>query len=139
MIFMDCLFCKIVSKEIPAHIIYEDEATLGFLDINPRAPGHTLIIPKKHGGYIFDFSEAELGKIFSAVKNAAQKINKALSPAGFTIGINHGKSAGQVVEHFHINIMPRFENDGGGSVHSVVLNPPKESLESVKERILKSE
>ncbi|MGC9611077.1 MAG: HIT family protein [Minisyncoccia bacterium] len=133
---MDCLFCKIISKEIPGLVVYEDEATLGFLDINPRAPGHTVIIPKKHGGYIFDFNEAELGKIFSAVKNMARKINKALSPDGFTIGINHGKSAGQVVEHLHIHIMPRFKDDGGGSIHSVVSNPPAESLEEIRKKIL---
>jgi histidine triad (HIT) family protein len=135
---MDCLFCKIISKEIPAQIVYEDAAALGFLDINPRAPGHTVIIPKVHCATILDLGDKSIGPVFAAVRNAANMLKKTFSPDGFTIGINHGASAGQVVEHFHIHVIPRFKNDGGSSIHSVVLNPSEESLESIKEKILKS-
>ena len=133
---MDCLFCDIASKKIPAHIVYEDEETLGFLDIKPLAPGHTVIIPKTHAESILDLKDELINPVFGAVKKMTERLKKVLGPEGFTIGINQGKTAG--VDHLHVHIIPRWENDGGGSIHTVVLNPPKETLESIKEKILKS-
>jgi len=133
----DCLFCKIAKKEIGADVIYEDDSTLAFLDINPRSPGHTMIIPKVHAQNILDLPDGEIEGVFKAVKKVTNLILKALQPDGFTIGINHGKVSGQVVEHLHVHIMPRFADDGGGSVHGVVNNPPKESLQQIKNKILK--
>lgn len=135
---MDCLFCDIASKKIPAEIVYEDENVVGFLDINPRAPGHTVIIPKVHSESILDMKMEAVAPVFGAVKIMTVKLERALAPDGFTIGINHGKSAGQAVSHLHVHIIPRWVNDGGGSIHSVVSNFPKETLESVKEKILKA-
>ncbi len=135
---MDCLFCDIVAKKIKGSIIYEDERTIAFLDINPRAPGHTLVIPKNHCETILDLDEKEVGPVFSAVKRMTEVLKKALNPDGFTIGINQSKAAGQVVDHLHIHIIPRWKNDEGGSVNSVVLNKTDESLESIKEKILES-
>ncbi|MFA5083805.1 MAG: HIT family protein [Candidatus Paceibacterota bacterium] len=132
---MECLFCKIIKKEIPAEIIHEDEKTLAILDINPRAQGHTMVLPKVHAETILDLPDDEIGPLFSAVKKITQLIQKGLEPEGFTIGINHGKISGQVIDHLHIHIIPRFENDGGSSIHSVVNNPPKESLKEIKNKI----
>lgn len=133
----DCLFCKIAKKEIPASFIYEDVSTIAFLDIHPHAVGHTMVIPKEHRETILDASEKEIGAIFSAVKKVTDLIQKKLHPNGFTIGINHGKVSGQVVEHLHIHIIPRFTGDGGGSIHSVVNMPGDKSVDEVL-RILKS-
>ena len=133
---MDCLFCKIANKEIPALIVHEDGDTMGFLDINPLAPGHTVIIPKAHVEDISGMKDELAGPIFKAVKNMAMNLKKALAPEGFTIGINQGKTAG--IDHLHIHIIPRWDNDGGGSIHTVVKNPPKEKLESIREKILKT-
>lgn len=135
----DCLFCKIASKEIPSAVVYEDENTLGFLDINPRSPGHTVIIPKAHAVTILELDDERIRVLFGAVRNMTEKLKKALDPEGFTIGINHGKPAGQAIDHVHVHIIPRWRDDGGGSIHSVVSNPPKETLESIKERILKAD
>lgn len=135
---MDCLFCNIAARKIPAQIVYEDENTIGFLDINPRAPGHTVLIPKFHVETILDLGTESVNSVFGAVKNMTAKLKKSLNPDGFTIGINHGKPAGQAIDHFHIHIMPRWRGDGGGSIHLVVANPPKEGLESIKEKILKA-
>ncbi|MDP3052707.1 MAG: HIT family protein [bacterium] len=132
---MNCLFCSIIKKEIPAEIIYEDEKTLAILDINPRAPGHTMVLSKVHSETVLDLPENEVEPLFSAVKKITKLIQKSLKPEGFTIGINHGKISGQVVDHLHIHIIPRFENDGGSSIHSVVNNPPKESLREIKNKI----
>lgn len=131
-----CLFCQIANKAHAADIVYEDDHTVGILDIFPRTTGHVMIIPKVHAETILDLPEAELEPVFLAVRKMTAILQRALAPDGFTIGINHGKVAGQAIDHLHIHIMPRWHNDGGGSLHSVVGNPPKESLKSIKERIL---
>lgn len=133
---MECLFCKIANKEIPAEIIYEDSEAVAFLDINPRTTGHTMVIPKIHVENILDLPEEKIDGLFKALKKATDLLNKSLRPDGFTIGINHGKVSGRVVEHLHVHIMPRWFGDGGGSVHDVVNNPPKESLAEIKNKIL---
>ncbi|OGG43694.1 hypothetical protein A3G50_00820 [Candidatus Jorgensenbacteria bacterium RIFCSPLOWO2_12_FULL_42_11] len=132
---MDCLFCKIIKKEIPAEIIYEDDRSLAILDINPRAPGHAMVMPKIHSQTILDLPENKLGLLFEAVKKVAGLIQKGLKPEGFTIGINQGRISGQVIDHLHVHVIPRFEGDGGASVHSVVNNPPKESLKDIADKI----
>ena len=134
---MDCLFCQIANKQRGAEIVYEDDRVVGVLDVFPRTPGHTMIIPKAHYETILDMPAEEVGPVFVAVKNMTAILQKALDPDGFTIGINHGKVAGQAIDHLHIHIMPRWHNDGGGSLHSVVGNPPKESLKDIKERIMR--
>ncbi|HDH31502.1 MAG TPA: HIT family protein, partial [Candidatus Wolfebacteria bacterium] len=73
--------------------------------------------------------------VFSAVKKITEILDKSLNPDGFTIGINHGRVSGQAVDHLHIHIIPRFKNDKGGSIHTIIHNPPKESLEEIKKKI----
>lgn len=132
---MACLFCGIIAKEKPAQIIYEDGAVVATLDIFPRAIGHTLVLPKKHVQNILELDDADVGPVFEGVKNVTALLKKALVPHGFTIGINHGTVSGQAVEHLHIHIIPRFEGDGGGSIHGVVDSPPAQSLEEVARMI----
>ena len=134
---MTCIFCKITQKQIPAEIIYEDDSTVAILDIHPRSPGHTMILPKAHAENILDLPEDKINGAFQAVKKVTELLRQALKPDGFTIGINHGKVSGQTVEHLHIHVLPRWHNDGGGSIHNVVDNPPKESLEEIKGLIQK--
>lgn len=132
---MDCLFCKIAKKDIPAAVIYEDEKTMAVLDVRPRAPGHTMVIPKNHAENILDLEEKNVGPMFLTVKKLTAILNEVVRPDGFTIGINQGRASGQAINHLHIHIIPRFNNDKGGSIHSVVNNPPKESLEEIARRI----
>ncbi len=132
---MDCFFCKIINKEAPAEIIYEDANAMAFLDIHPKAPGHTMVVPKIHAETILDLPKEEVGELFGAVKKITELLDKSLKPDGFTIGINHGEASGRIVEHLHIHIVPRWYNDGGGSIHSVVDNPPKQSLKEIKAQI----
>jgi histidine triad (HIT) family protein len=135
----DCLFCKIINKEIPALVIYEDASALAFLDIAPRVEGHAVIIPKHHAATLVDLPESEVRPLFSAVRSVAGILSKSLQAEGLTIGVNQGAVSGQVVPHLHVHVMPRFGNDGGGSVQSVVHNPPKDSLEDVRIKILAKE
>jgi len=134
---MDCLFCLISKGEIPSHIIYQDEHVVGFLDIHPLAPGHMVLIPRVHSATILDFPEEEMQPFLKAVKIVTALLQKTLDPDGFTMGINHGTVSGQSVSHLHFHIIPRWKNDKGGSLHSVVHNPPKETLEKIAKKIEK--
>ncbi|MEK7547020.1 MAG: HIT family protein [Patescibacteria group bacterium] len=134
----DCIFCGIGAKEIRAEKIYEDNDTIAVLDVHPRAPGHAIVITKAHRETILDVPENELKPLFSAVKNVVSILSKSLKPDGFTIGINHGKAGGQAVNHLHIHVIPRFINDNGGSIHSVVDNKSSETVQETAARIRKT-
>ena len=133
-----CVFCKIIKKEIPAEIIYEDNIALAVLDVNPVTAGHTLVVPKKHCQTVLELAEKEIGLFWQTVNKTMEILKNGLEPDGFTIGINHGKAAGQVIEHLHVHILPRFHNDGGGNIHSIINNPPELSLEQTKNKILQN-
>ena len=126
-----CIFCKIGSGEIPAHEIYEDEFSLAFLDIKPHARGHTVVIPKKHAVTVFGLSQEDLQKLMLSITKTMQRIQHVLNPDGFNVGWNHNTAGGQVVPHLHVLIFPRYLNDDGGSMHSIINNPGNESVESI--------
>lgn len=132
---MRCLFCSMVNKEVLAWVIYEDERTLAFLDIHPRAPGHTMIIPKSHVASLLDLEDRDVGPLFGAVKAVEMRILEVLHPEGFTVGVNQGRAAGQEVDHLHVHILPRFFRDGGSAVQGLVNNPPRESLKEMAEKL----
>ncbi|MBI4085504.1 MAG: HIT family protein [Candidatus Liptonbacteria bacterium] len=134
----NCVFCKIAKKEIAAEVIYEDNETIAFLDIHPRAQGHAIVVPKTHRENILEAQNEELGPIFSAVKKVVSGISESISPDGFTIGINHGKFAGQEIDHLHIHIIPRFTGDGGRSIQSVADNKPSETIQETASKIKKA-
>lgn len=122
---MDCLFCKIIKKKIPSKIIYENEAAIAVLDIHPRAPGHTVVLPKHHAPILVELTDEHVGPVFLAVKEITKKLKTVLNCDGLTIGINQGRQAGQEIDHLHIHLIPRWGDDGGGSVQSIVNNPNK--------------
>lgn len=132
---MDCLFCKISTREIPAEIIYEDDTAVAFLDIQPSAPGHALVIPKHHAGNLTELPDEAAGPFFRAVKNVVRLVEKALAPDGFTLGINHGALSGQEVMHLHLHVIPRWASDGGRAVQGVVNNQPTEDIKAIGEKI----
>lgn len=131
----DCLFCSIAEGAVPAEVIYNDEHAVAFLDVHPLTRGHTLVVPRTHAENIAVLPDELVGPVFSAVARVTRMLEKALSPQGFTIGINHGRISGQTIDHLHIHIIPRYEGDGGGNVHSIVSNPPEESVEKTGEVI----
>ncbi|MEK7568345.1 MAG: HIT family protein [Patescibacteria group bacterium] len=134
---MDCLFCKIINKEISADVIYEDGDAVAVLDVQPRAPGHAIVLPKIHVENILELPEENIQGVFAAVKKVVGLLEKSLKSDGFTIGINHGRVSGQTIDHLHIHVIPRWQGDGGGSIHSVVDNPSKEDIEMIKNKIIK--
>ncbi len=132
----DCIFCKIAVKKNPAFVVYEDEETMAFLDVTPRAEGHTMVIPKQHYATLVDLPESEVKALFLAVKSVSELLLKNLNAEGLTIGINHGAVSGQVVGHLHVHVLPRFSNDGGGMIQSIVHQPPTSSLGDTLKKIL---
>ena len=114
---MDCIFCKIISKEIPTKILYEDDDTISFLDAFPVAKGHTLVIPKAHHAKIQDLSSNENQKLFDTVHKMIEKVD---SLQGSTlVAIHNGKESGQEVPHVHVHLIPRSNDDSAGPVHSM--------------------
>lgn len=126
-----CIFCKIVAKDVPNHTVYEDDAVLAFLDIFPHAKGHTVVIPKKHAETITDLHEPAAMSLMVGVQKTVERIQTVLLPDGFNIGWNHGKSGGQAVPHLHVHILPRWNGDNGGSMHSIIKNPGVESVDAI--------
>ena len=129
---MEDIFTKIVSGEIPCHKVYENEDCLAFLDVKPHSKGHTLVIPKSAGVSAFDFNDEILAKLMIAVKKTMKILQNKLNPDGFNVGWNDGVAAGQVVPRLHIHIFPRYNGDGGGSMHSIINNPQSSAEEVAK-------
>jgi len=113
----NCIFCKIIKKEIPADVIYEDENVLAFLDIAPVNIGHSLVIPKKHFVNIYETPEDILTEMMRTVKKISHAIKTGLGVDGINVTMNNEGAAGQVVFHAHIHIIPRIANDGFGMWH----------------------
>ncbi|MHB1769576.1 MAG: HIT family protein [Minisyncoccota bacterium] len=98
---------KIIRREVPAEIVYEDDDTIAFLDAKPVVPGHTLVIPKKFAQNIFDVDEATLSATMRTVRKIAPAVRDAVGAHGVHINSNHGAAAGQIVFHMHFHIIPR--------------------------------
>ncbi|NLB85034.1 MAG: HIT family protein [Acholeplasmataceae bacterium] len=108
---MSTIFTKIINREIPAAIVYEDDSFIAFLDITQANPGHTLLCTKKEYPNIFELPIDILEKIFVIIAKLAKAINVAFKPAGINILNNNGKAASQSVFHYHIHIIPRYDDD----------------------------
>lgn len=108
----ETIFDKILSGEIPAHKVYEDEHTFAFLDIAPINKGHTLVIPKNATRNILTVDKETLGHVMETVRFLSPKIKEAVAADGITIGMNNEAAGGQEVFHLHAHIIPRFEGDG---------------------------
>ncbi len=107
----DCLFCGIVAGEVPAQIIDSDEHTVAFMDINPATPGHALVVPREHSDDLLDVSDEDLERTMVAARRLALRIQAALDPDGFNILNSCGRAAWQVIFHFHLHVIPRYEDD----------------------------
>ncbi len=109
---MDCIFCKIITGELPATKVYEDNDCLAFLDIYPVNPGHTLLIPKQHYDDLLSTPSEVVGKLYQAAQKVARGVMVGVGADAFNLGLNNGRAAGQVVFHTHIHIIPRLSADG---------------------------
>ena len=114
---MDCIFCKIIAKEIPCKILAETSMSIAFLDAFPLAKGHVLVIPKNHHQKIQDMSDEENADLFSLVQKMISKVD---SLTGATlVAVHNGKEAGQEVPHVHVHLVPRSSDDSASAIHSM--------------------
>lgn len=128
-----CIICRIIVGTEPSKIIYSDDKTLAFLDKFPVVAGHTLVVLKKHGATLHDYEAQELTDLLTTTQKIAKALEKTYNTKQLTIGINHGELSG--LPHLHFHIIPRFADDGGKIIQSLVYNRPKVDLKSVQERI----
>ena len=110
---MDCIFCKIVKGDIPSYKVFENEDLIAILDISQATKGHTLIIPKTHKKNLYELDSNTAGRVFEVVPKIANAIKKAFNPIGLNVLINTERPL-QSVDHFHIHLLPRYENDDIG-------------------------
>lgn len=136
-----CIFCRIIEGEAPARVVYEDEDTMAFLDVNPLSEGHTLVVPKAHHETLTDLPEDEGAKLMRTIHRITPEIEAAVDADATTVGFNNGVAAGQEIDHVHGHIVPRFEKDGGRPIHAVAGRNPKlsdEELDDIAEDIADS-
>ena len=127
----DCIFCKIVSKEIPTKILVETESCIGFLDAFPLAKGHALVIPKRHYEKLQDLPININTEVFSTVHSLISKVD---SLTGATlVAVHNGKQSGQEIPHVHVHLIPRSEDDSAGAVHSMFSKKPDLSESEIEE------
>ena len=107
----DCIFCGIVDGEIPSYTVYEDDEVLAFLDVNPVAEGHTLVIPKAHHERLTDMDPETTGAVFRVAREVADAVDSAFEPDGYNLFQTNGEAAGQEVFHSHVHVVPRNEDD----------------------------
>lgn len=130
-----CIFCKIANGMIPSKTLYEDEDFRVILDLGPATKGHALILPKEHSANLYELPDETASKVMVLAKKMATKMTEKLSCDGFNIVQNNGEVAGQTVMHFHLHLIPRYQDDG----QKILWKPTEvsqEELEQVKNSII---
>ena len=107
----DCLFCGIVAGTIPSQTVDSDERTMSFMDINPATRGHALVVPKRHSTDLMDVDEEDLAASMEAARRLARRMDEVLQPDGFNVLNACRPAAWQTVFHFHLHVIPRYEDD----------------------------
>ena len=133
---VDCIFCKIINKEIPADIVHETSNFIVFLDLNPVNQGHCLVVPKHHCLDIFDIPDELAEDMMLMVKRTSAAIQAAVHADGINVGMNNKAAAGQVVLHVHVHVIPRFKGDGleDWARKKLSSDVMKETSDSIKKR-----
>lgn len=107
----DCIFCQIVAGELPAQVVDEDERTLSFMDISPATRGHALVIPRRHARNLLEIEPEELAATVQAAQRLAKRVSERLGADGVNLLNSCGSAGWQTVFHFHIHVIPRYEDD----------------------------
>jgi len=121
----DCIFCQIIDGDIPARVVHETAETLAFLDANPLAEGHTLVIPKTHESRLQGLDTERATAVYETLHRLVPAVEEAVGADGSNVAFNNGPAAGQEIPHVHGHIIPRFDGDGGNPVHAIAGSPPE--------------
>ncbi|MCQ2548979.1 MAG: HIT family protein [Lachnospiraceae bacterium] len=132
----NCIFCKLANGDIPTRSIYEDDDFNVILDMSPATKGHALILPKEHAATIYEMEEEVLAKAMKLAKKLVVQNTPKLGAAGYNLVQNNGECAGQTVSHFHLHLIPRYENDGQ-TIGWGPTSPTAEELDQVKDLLTK--
>jgi len=135
---MSCIFCRIVAGEIQAEIVAREPEAIAFLDVQPLADGHVLVVPRAHVAAIEDMTPADAAALFALVRRLAGPTRAAVDAVGSTIGVNNGDASGQTIPHVHVHIVPRRHGDGAGSVHTIFTAGPRRPIAEVGAAIRKA-
>ncbi len=127
----DCIFCKLANGVIPTNSIYEDEDFKVILDMGPATKGHALILPKEHADNLYELPDETAAKILPLAKKLALSMREKLHTDGLNVVQNNGEVAGQTVMHYHLHLIPRYQNDGQRILWKPT-SPSAEELEAVK-------
>jgi histidine triad (HIT) family protein len=119
-----CIFCRIVDDDLPSRTVYEDGTTQAFLDANPLAPAHTLVVPKSHHERLNDLPADLATDLYATLQRVVPAAEAAADAPASTVAFNNGREAGQEVPHVHGHVVPRFQGDGGGPIHVVAGDRP---------------
>ena len=130
----DCIFCKIANGEIPSKTLYEDEKFRVILDLGPATKGHALILPKEHAANLYELPDETASETLVLAKKIACTMKEKLHCDGLNLIQNNGEVAGQTVMHFHLHVIPRYENDRQ-RIGWVPGEPTQEELETVRKEI----
>lgn len=131
----DCIFCKIANGDIPSKTLYEDDDFRVILDLGPATKGHALILPKEHASNLYELEDDNASKVLVLAKKMVTQMTEKLGCDGFNLVQNNGEVAGQTVHHFHMHLIPRYENDG----QKICWEPgeaTQEELETVRKQIV---
>ena len=130
----NCVFCRIVAREIPATVVHEDEHTLAFMDLGQVNPGHVLVAVKAHAENLYALNDGQASAVLRTAARVARAIRDAFGPEGLSVYQANGKAAGQTVFHYHVHLVPRHDGDGMALTWPVK-NPPREKLEEYAAKI----
>jgi histidine triad (HIT) family protein len=130
----NCVFCRIVARQIPATVVHEDEHTLAFMDLGHVNPGHVLVAVKAHVENLFGLENDQASAVSATMLRVARAIRDAFAPHGLSVYQANGKAAGQTVLHYHLHLVPRYDGDGMALTWPVK-NPPREKLEEYAAKI----
>lgn len=130
----NCIFCKIANGEIPSRTIYEDDMFRVILDLNPATKGHALILPKNHFKNLYEIDDDTASKVLPLAKAMAVRMTEKLGCDGFNVVQNNNEIAGQTVFHFHMHLIPRYNDDGQHLVMKPMGTSP-EQLDAVRDEI----
>jgi histidine triad (HIT) family protein len=133
----NCVFCRIVARQIPAAVVHEDERTLAFMDLGQVNPGHVLVAAKAHVENVFGLDAEQAAAVAKTMLRVARAIRDAFAPQGLSVYQANGAAAGQTVFHYHLHLVPRYEGDGMALTWPVK-NPPREKLEEYAAKIRSS-
>ena len=130
----NCIFCKLANGDIPTNTIYEDEKYRVILDLGPATRGHALILPKDHYCDLYELPDEVCGEVMKLAKRMAARMTERLQCSGFNLVQNNGESEGQTVRHFHLHLIPRYDDDKQ-NINWIPQEPSQEELENIRKTI----